>query len=540
MHGVRSSSSVRPTRGVLLVTVAFLPLVLACSPGPGASPPGDVTDVADAGPEADLAGWVDTVPEADALAEVEAPPEADALPETDVPSETGPWTGWTPAAWPLREMIGVASHMDQGPDPSPDRDFEFAHYAELGGGRIRQNMRWNKVEPADDQWRLDLYATQVSMAAERGIPLLPQVGYDVDWAKTGVGDSSLKPDEYAEYTARVASEFCWWIKDFECWNEENITRFWEPAPDAYRYGLLLKAAYPAIKAACPGARVSIGGLASYSDVNLVERWAFLRELYEAHPDIANYFDVLSLHPYTWFQYAPPEQDQLVNDGFHLESQSRMTEMAREILAQMGKPDAPIFFTEVGWPTYDLSEDDVARFAARSVLLAARDGVEAWYWYTFFDDDPSDPGIRPHENHFGLFGWPGDPVSPRREKPAWGALRALVATIGDARYAHDLSPQVGAPNDVYVLGFVDDAGRRFVAAWDGREFPDDVEGQVSVPNPATTWDLVLPLPAGTTAVKLVDLFGAELPSPVVADGTVAVTLDRSVRYLAIDPVPNPAP
>ena len=249
MHGVRSSSSVRPTRGVLLVTVAFLPLVLACSPGPGASPPGDVTDVADAGPEADLAGWVDTVPEADALAEVEAPPEADALPETDVPSETGPWTGWTPAAWPLREMIGVASHMDQGPDPSPDRDFEFAHYAELGGGRIRQNMRWNKVEPADDQWRLDLYATQVSMAAERGIPLLPQVGYDVDWAKTGVGDSSLKPDEYAEYTARVASEFCWWIKDFECWNEENITRFWEPTPDAYRYGLMLKAAYPAIKAA---------------------------------------------------------------------------------------------------------------------------------------------------------------------------------------------------------------------------------------------------------------------------------------------------
>ncbi len=431
-------------------------------------------------------------------------------------------------------MIGVASHMEQGPDPDADRDFEFAKYAEIGGGRLRQNMRWNRVEPNDDDWRFERYTTQVTTAAALGIPVLPQVGYDVGWAKAGEGDSSLVPEEYAEYTARVAAEFCWWIKDYECWNEQNITRFWEPRPDPFHYGLLLKAAYPAIKAACPGARVSIGGLASYDDVDLATRWGFLRKLHEAHPDIADYFDVLSLHPYTWFQFTPPEQDQIIGNGFPAESQSRMTAIAREILAEMGKPDAPIFYTEVGWPTYDLSEDDVARFAVRSVLLAARDGVEAWYWYTFFDDDPSAEAFRPHENHFGLFGWPGDALEPRREKPAWRALEALAATVGGARYARDLSVDLGAPNDVYVLGFVDDAGQRILAAWDGREKADNAEGEAVVEDPATTWELVLPLPAGATGVRMIDQFGAELPAATVSAGrAVTVTLDRSVRYLEIE-------
>jgi len=453
----------------------------------------------------------------------------------DAPLETGPWANWTPAAEPLRKMIGIASHMDQGVEPNADRDFELAKYAELGGGRLRQNMRWNRVEPNDDDWRLEGYAKQVELASAQGIPVLPQVGYDVGWAMTveDGGDSTLDPQEYAEYTARVAAEFCWWIKDYECWNEQNISRFWEPRPDPYHYGLMLKAAYPAIKAACPDARVSIGGLASWDDVDLGERWGYLKKLYEAHPDIASYFDVLALHPYTWFQFAPPEQDQTVGVSFQAESQSRMTEIAREILALMGKPGAPIFYTEVGWPSYDLSEDDVARFAVRSVLLAARDGVEAWYWYTFFDDDPSSEAFRPHENHFGLFGWPGDPVAPRREKPAWRALKALAATIGAARYARDLSADLGAPNDVYVLGFVDDEGRRFLAAWDGREVPDNAPGEVIVASPDTTWELVLPLPPGATGVRVSDLVGAELPAPTVsAKRTVTVTLDRSVRYLVV--------
>ena len=518
------------TRSVpLAARFALLAGLAACASGAGTPPAADATDVADVAWDlpADLSADV-PADLADAATEAPGP---------DVPVEPGPWGGWTPAPAPLKAMLGVASHMAQGAGPDADRDFEFAHYAELSGGRLRQNMRWDDVEPARDEYHFERFTTQVTMAAALGIPVLPQVGYDVDWAKTGVGDSSLRPEEYAAYTARVAAEYCWWIKDYECWNEENITRFWEPTPDAYRYGLMLKAAYPAIKAACPGARVSIGGLASYSDVNLTDRWVFLRELFAAHPDIGDYFDILSLHPYTWLQYNPPEQDQVIGDGFHLESHSRMTELAREILAQIGKPDAPIFYTEVGWPTYDLSEDDVARFAARSVLLAARDRIEAWYWYTFYDDDPNDAGIRPHENHFGLFGWPGDPVEPRREKKAWGALRALAATLGDARYARDLSASLGAPNDVYVLGFLADDGTRFLAAWDGREMPDNPQGEDVTPNPDTTWDLVLPLPDGATGVRVIAQDGSDLPAPAVtAAGTVTLVLDRSVRYVEILPSP----
>jgi len=526
---------------LLLCAAAFF--LFACGSDENSDPDnsdGD-SDTAEAEPESEADGDGDgeLAPEEEAEAQADGDEEAEVEDETEVESADPLWGNWEEQGAAVGEMLGIATHMYQCEGENENRDFEFARYDELGGLVMRQHMRWDDLEPADDEWHFEKVADQVALAVEHGVRFVPQVGYDVKWAETGEGDSTLIPEEYGEFTGRVATEYCDVIKDYELWNEPDMSVFWEPKPDPQHYGLLVKQAYAAIKAACPDARVSLGGMASYSDVDLFNRWWFLRGLYEAHPDIADYFDAVAVHPYTFMVSYPPENDYIREGGeSNTESQSRMTEMLREILSEMGKPDAPIWYTEVGWPTYGVDEEVIARWLARSALLASRDGVEFWLWYTFFDSEPEpDDPTDNWSNFFGLFGWPGDTNEPRRTKPAWYALKGLSDMLRDAHLARDLSPLLELPNDVYVLGFVRADGVRVLAAWDGREKPDKIDGETFEGGEDTTYDLTLPLPPEAQAVKIYDQRGEEISSEsAFSDApvpTLTLTLDTSVRYVVVE-------
>jgi hypothetical protein len=449
------------------------------------------------------------------------------------PGAPPPWWQDLAGSGPtLREMFGVSSHMYQGPGDNAKRDFEFQIYQEAGGARVREDFHWHKIEPADDAFTFEPVATQVAMAQAAGARLLPMLAYGVDWAMTEGTTDSIDPDEYGAFAGRLAREFCDEVKDYELWNEQNITRFWTKAPNPEHYGRFVKAAAAAIRDECPDARIVFGGLASYDDVEMFNRWGFLRRAFEAHPDLCRSFDVLAIHPYTWFQYDPPEHDNRSPDA-PMESQTAMTTIARQILDAGGCGDVPIWFTEVGWPSYELSEEQVGRFAARSFLLAAQDGVEAYYWYTFWDSRPTTEGLRPHEAYFGLFGWAGEDGTARREKPAWTALKTILARMGDARFARDPAVALGLPDDVHAPAFVDDAGTITLALWDGREKPDETPQGAGEGGPETRFDLVLPLPPGFAVSGAWDIVGNATAIPEGVS-EASITLTTSPIYLRIGP------
>ena len=384
--------------------------------------------------------------------------------------------------------------MDQGTADNADRNFELATYKKLGGLRLREDFSWGTIEPKEGEWHFAGLDTQVALAKANGVSMVALLDYGVDWAMSDGTPNSIEPAVFGRFAGKVAEHFCADIKSYEVWNEENLARFWAPDPDPAHYGALLKAAYAAIKKACPTADVLFGGLCSMStDKYLGKRWWFLDDLKISHPDICASFDILALHPYTFAQAASPEQDYALSPSLPLQSQPEMTHMAREKLAALGCADKAIWYTEMGWPSYDLSEEVVARFLARSVLLSLSDGVQGYYWYDFYDGEPITSGGRPHENYFGLFGWPGDNVTPRREKPAFKALSAINTLLGSAGFARDLSVLLGLPNDVKVLALADAAGQVTLACWDGRENPDGQSGDGQASNPATTYPLRLPLP-----------------------------------------------
>ncbi len=454
----------------------------------------------------------------------------------DVPEDASlgdPWAGLAGTGNPVGRIVGVASHMSNDPGEDPQRDFEFDQYVDFDGFRIRRGMRWNQVEPADDDWRFDRVETTFTLAREHGVSVLPLLAYGNDWAQEDPDIyGTLDVDLYADYAGHMAAQFCNETKDFELWNEQNITRFWHIPPDPAKYSDLVIASAAKIREACPGARVVFGGMASFDDVELLDTWGFLRRALEARPAVCDAFDAVALHPYTWFQFDPPEHDEEIAYDTFKRSQTSMTTLAREILANGGCGDKAILFTEVGWPTYELTEAQVASYAARSLLLSARDGVEGWYWYTFWDDAPESGGIRPHENFFGLWSYPGDDDSVRNPKPAWFSVKAAGAFLHDCRFARDLGPYLGLPNDVYALVFLNDAGAIRMALWDGREAPDvRLDGQ-DEGGPDTTFELSLPLPDCATAFSLFDQDGNAIVGPAFGS-PLSLLLTPRVQYLSID-------
>lgn len=437
----------------------------------------------------------------------------------------------------LHERLGVATHMDQGTGDDADRNFELATYKKMGGLRIREDFSWGAIEPTEGDWHFEGLDTQVALARANNVKMIALLDYGVGWAMSDGTPNSIDPAVFARFAGKVAEHFCADIKHYEVWNEENIARFWAPTPDPAHYGALLAAAYPAIKTACPDAQVLFGGLASMStDAWMGKRWWFLDDMKTAYPGICSAFDLLALHPYTYAQAASPEQDYSLGKTLPMQSQPEMTRLAKEKLKALGCAEKPIWFTEMGWPSYDLSEDTVARFLARSVLLSQKDDVQGYFWYDFYDGEPITTGARPHENYFGLFGWPGDATTPRREKPAFKAYSALNTLLGQTGFARDLSPLLGLPNDVYTLAFADTDGTVTLALWDGRENPDGKLGD-NLPNaPDTTSSLLLPLPPWTTTLTRYNQNG-EKQETLSAPKSLPLTLTAEIQYLSLGSAPN---
>ena len=464
----------------------------------------------------------------DLQAEIEIESETEAEEEA-----VDPWADLEGVGSKIVDILGVSTHMKQSAGENAHRDFEFERYAELGGIRIREDYHWHHIEPEDDQWNFDTVSTQVDMARENGVSIMAMLAYSVDWAIENDETSTIDPAEYGEFAGKVAEQFCDDIEEYEIWNEPNLYRFWKPVPDPDHYGKMLKAAYTEIKAVCPKAKVVFGGCSSWDETWPLERWAFLRETFVSHPDICDYFDIYGMHPYTLNQKPSPEQDYWLTDEIHYEGQSWMTQCARDQLTTIGCPDKPLSFTEMGWPSYEITEEDQGRYLARSVLIAAADEVDSFVWYTFWDGEPRTTGWRPHEEYFGLFGYRGEDGTERREKPSYTAMKGLSVMLGDSRFARDLSPLFGLPNDVYLYVFLDDDGLLTLTAWDGRDMPDHFQDGTDDEGGAdTSYDLELEFPESASTVTIYDIDGVETGSES-ADQPLQITLTPSVQYLRVE-------
>ena len=228
------------------------------------------------------------------------------------------------------------------------------------------------------------------------------------------------------------------VRTYEVWNEPNHSRFWPSGPNASEFTALLAAAYPAVKAADPGATVLMGGL-SKGDYN------YLAQVYAAGG--RSYFDAVAVHPYTgivdptwcWNQAGTAK---LAVDAFCSIEEVRNTMVAN------GDSAKSIWLTEFGWSTnsgsYGVTEAVQADFLTKALdrVRSSYPYVAASFWYNFRNNYWLNNAADDYEANLGLL------RVDFSAKPSYDAMRLFtggpIATLTTTTTAAPTTTTTAAP------------------------------------------------------------------------------------------------
>jgi Cellulase (glycosyl hydrolase family 5) len=214
----------------------------------------------------------------------------------------------------------------------------------LGTHWVRMFLTWQDLEPGRGVWAQNWvgYYEQAFSALPAGTKVILDVVGTPRWETGSTNEHTppAKPSEYAAFVAALAQKWAGRVTAFEIWNEEDEPRWWTGAPDPAAYARLLKAAYPAIKAADPSATVVLGGMTGND-------YPFLEGVYKAGGKGS--FDVVGVHTDTACNILSPydflrgEDGRMIPDSFLAYREVRATMLANGD----GKP---IWMTETSWRT----------------------------------------------------------------------------------------------------------------------------------------------------------------------------------------------
>jgi hypothetical protein len=356
---------------------------------------------------------------------------------------------------------------------------------ESGAGWARARVNWSWIQPdpppAGYVWG-PYHDDKLRLVAETGVQLIATVSDAPDWA----ADSPCSPvyperlDEFAQFLTDLVNRYKeppWNIHHWELVNEPDGTwpNGWAGGLgcmgyDGDQYAAMLAVAYPAIKAADPGATVLMGGVAHDWFVE------YGGPFYRYFPDDVmaagggNYTDVLNFHyfpdyhaewerwdagsedrRYGWLP-APTCGDLFDGQGTAYEAWgvdliAKTTHFRNRMAACFGL-NKPVWVTELaehGYPNDPASLVQQARYVIQGHARGLAAGVENITWYAL---------VTPNDSyHQGLL---FDDFTP---KPAFYAYETLTAELAGYTYAGTLSvPAV----EGYV--FANPCGQEKTVAW----------------------------------------------------------------------------
>ena len=234
---------------------------------------------------------------------------------------------------------GLVTDLTWG-TPIADQHRTVVAMQDVGAKWTRLSVQWRDYETARGNYAA-WYVAQVDQAIQlcrrAGIRVLLDVLNAPAWASatndSGQGNVPRNPADFAAFMRYLANRYRGQVNAYEIWNEPDIQRFWNTGPSPTAYTALLKAAYPAVKAADPNALVVSGGLAwNYES----RTSSYLTKMYAA--GAKGSFDVLGLHDFP---------DASIANGLTTWAQGRRT--ARRVMLANGDPH-PVWITEYGFNT----------------------------------------------------------------------------------------------------------------------------------------------------------------------------------------------
>ncbi|GCE22647.1 glycosyl hydrolase [Dictyobacter kobayashii] len=279
----------------------------------------------------------------------------------------------------------------------------------MGIKQVRADIRWEIVEQSKGQYNFSIYDPWLASAQKNALTLLITLDYTNPLYDHGQTPYDVEGYQaFANYACAVLKHYGKQITALEVYNEYNSKFSVGPCQrSALCYSKLLQYTYQAVKAMRPDVIV-VGGAVSELSLDWFE------QLFKAGG--LKYADVISDHPYTNAQTAPPESGPL---------DQQMVSLQQLIQRYNIGWSKPIWISELGWPTCitHVDEHTQADYLVRSAILALAGGVQKFFWYELLDD-----GIDANpENHFGVLRFP-DVNGHYAPKPAYTAFAVLVQEI----------------------------------------------------------------------------------------------------------------
>ena len=329
--------------------------------------------------------------------------------------------------------LGVSSHLVWLSES--DAEAEMLRIRAGGVDWVREDFRWDLLEPAPGRFNWARSDALMAAAAKTGMNVLAILGYSARWASSdpsGAGDTRYPPRDpaaYADFARAVVQRYGaggrFWsarpdlvprpLAAVELWNEPWGWWSWKPTPDPRAYARLARAGAAAVKQARRDVETLVSG-----DPLLIRRdgsaGPWLDAVLAADPGLGSLIDAYSTHPYP----SPRDRSPLDRSSAPAYRFERAG-LTRSIAAAHGA-SRPIWITEVGWSTAVGVSDAVSerrqaeflRLAASNALNVQR--VERMF---VFGWDRSSGAAGDREGNYGL------QRSDGSMKPAWASLTQLI-------------------------------------------------------------------------------------------------------------------
>ncbi len=312
------------------------------------------------------------------------------------------------------------------------RDFQTMAATGIGGDRIQ--LIWGSVQPTRISLNWALTDALIGGLASHGIRAVPFVWGSTRWVASAPAhpplDSAADEKAWRNFLSAAVARYGpggrFWgtayhrlygadakplpVQSWQIWNEPNLKKYFAPSPSVEQYARLLQISHDAIKEKDPQARIVLGGMPSYGDMNA---WDFLDSLYST-PGTKGDFDAVALHPYA------PNLDQL-----------RLgIEKVRAVMKEHGAQNTPLWITEIGWGSappddFGLNKglNGQERLLSSSFKLIQRHR-KAWNLERVFWFDWRDPE-NPEEVQCSFCASAGLLRSDRSRKPAYDTFRLFA-------------------------------------------------------------------------------------------------------------------
>ncbi len=314
---------------------------------------------------------------------------------------------------------------------------------------IRTRIWWSWVEPtnttpANYNWSKVDNVLSLARADSGNLNLIVTVDYAPSWAAP-ISHGTLYSDkhgEFAEFMTALVERYdgdglddapgspvvLYW----EMYNEpDGGSTGWNPSwgEDGDEYALMLKAIYPAVKAANPNAKVVFGGLAH--DWFTEQGGPFVRSFLD---DVladggGDYFDVMNFHVYPSFALGWGSQGPGVKEK---------AAALRTILAENGF-DKPFVITEAGWTVDGIPPDwpggkmIQASYVVELFTQSMAADIDVMIWWMFYDPASTE--------RFGLI---NEESGCCEKRPSFTAFQTIIAELGYAQFIRQLTDgQTGA-------------------------------------------------------------------------------------------------